>query len=744
MEGYQVLYKLGKTRFGGFDEKGERFFFRIFENLDFRTYLETRNCLNLFLHPSLISFTDSGRSDELTWFARPDLEGRAFTQFLTEGPQPASLVTKFLQDGLEVLHRLHQRGLVYGAWNPENLLYRRDRWFFTDFGTRASWDWGTDGPKLFLKEQFAQLATSAPEEFQNHRSQMKAHTDLYRLGAVAYLLLLNRPPAEISDGLAGIVRWVGELESASVPLDGTDIPRNLALVINSLLQKAEEFRRTLSISELLQQLEAPSHSVSAPDQLDSNEASAGLKAFLDVEYDRGDSPEEGQFTIDPLKALEKLKSFRFSDPQTFLLPVIACASRLEARSVSFSSTARALTIKIDGRTLQKDELSDLFYSCLREEKGSVTAPLGMGVVGALGAGAKSIRVKSAGISTTLSKIEDPTLKSCTAYHGLVVEVRPNPISQHCPALLEEAVKFCPFPVMWNKTDLTRRPNFDLKRSFQVEGHIYVLKAAFSRGLPGLFIQLDGLVFRVRSKSVIPSALVIVEGPWRTDISFQGVVDNEKQSSVIFEAEKILIDGAMDYLLQAEFSFIRAEFYESVLRQAPDSEKTDKLHDYIVENAKLQRLDPIDEFAQKGWPEPNPLIHLCSLHVRRKRLSHYIKASQILASPAHLSQSLVWTDVKALADDAYPLKDRAYWSFLVRALLTIYGAQPGPYELLQILENLTVVPPGRRSLWDVTLRRQLSYIVRLKKPTEAPNLKESWEPLIPGEFVETRAWLCDRL
>ena len=659
---------------------------------------------------------------------------------MSEGPQSADLVDKFLHHGLEVLHRLHQRGMVYGAWNPDNLIYRRDRWFFTDFGTRASWDWGTDGPKLFLKEQFAQLATAAPEEFQDHRSQMKSHTDLYRLGAMAYLLLLNRPPADTSDGLAGIVRWVGQLESASVPLDGLKAPKNLALVINSLLQKAEEFRKTLSASELLSELRAPSRSEHTAPELACETPSPGLTAFLKDEYGRGHSQDEGQFTIDPLKALEKLKSFRFSNPQTFLLPLTACASRLEARGVHFHSTSRALTIKIDGRTLPKEELSDLFYCCLREEKGSAIAPLGMGVVGALGAGAKSVQLKSAKVSTVLMKVEEPAFKSCADYHGLVVEVRPNPVSQHCPALLEEAVKFSPFPVHWNNSELSSRPNYDLRRSFQVEGDIYILKAAFSKGLAGLYIQLDSLVFRVRSKSVIPNALVIVEGPWKTDLSFQGLVDNEKQSSVLFEAEKILIDGATDYLLQAEFSFIRAEFYESVLRQAPDNEKTDKLHDYIVENAKLQRLDPIDEFAQKGWPEPNPLLHLCCSHVRRQRLTHYIKASQILASPAHLSQSLAWTEVKALADDAYPLKDRAYWSFLVRAFLNIYGAHPGPYELLQILENLNVIPPGRRPLWDDTLRRQLSHVARLKKRTEAPNLKESWEPLIPQEFVKTKDWL----
>ena len=71
---------------------------------------------------------------------------------------------------------------------------------------------------------------------------------------------------------------------------------------------------------------------------------------------------EGEFTLDPAKAREKLKKFQFPEPDSFAVHLVAAAIAGGARKVTVDSSAGKCVIQFDGFPLTREDLENLTTS----------------------------------------------------------------------------------------------------------------------------------------------------------------------------------------------------------------------------------------------------------------------------------------------------------------------------------------------------------------------------------------------
>ena len=149
---------------------------------EFRTLASLR-------HPHIISVLDYGFDGEKRPYFTMELLSDAQNIVDVCRGRPFSVKLTFLQQALEALAYLHQRGTIHRDLKPDNMLVVGNQLKLLDFGLAIERDYaGQSNANSFV----GTVNYMAPELFQTGTASVAS--DLYALGTVAYQLFAERHP----------------------------------------------------------------------------------------------------------------------------------------------------------------------------------------------------------------------------------------------------------------------------------------------------------------------------------------------------------------------------------------------------------------------------------------------------------------------------------------------------------------------------------------------------------------------
>jgi serine/threonine-protein kinase len=200
-------------------------------------------------HPNSVAIYDYGRTrDGVFYYAMEFLEGTDLERLVSEhGPQPPERVVHVLAQICGALAEAHDLGLVHRDVKPANVLLsprknEHEVAKIVDFGLVKN-----------IEIDPAQSAVSAintitgtplymaPEAIQAPES-LDARSDLYALGAVAWFLLVGRPPFEGNSVVEVCARHLHEKPLRPSVALGHPVPRDLEDIVLSCLEKRPDSR----------------------------------------------------------------------------------------------------------------------------------------------------------------------------------------------------------------------------------------------------------------------------------------------------------------------------------------------------------------------------------------------------------------------------------------------------------------------------------------------------------------------
>lgn len=143
-------------------------------------------------HPNIVSIYDIMGRAGLQWYTMELVPGGNLAQLVKRvGPLSVDQGERLLLQALSALEHAHSVGLVHRDLKPENMLMEPDgRLRITDFGLALALRGEGRFGGATSRSGTPQFA--APEQLLGERVDQRA--DLYSLGAVAYYILLGRPP----------------------------------------------------------------------------------------------------------------------------------------------------------------------------------------------------------------------------------------------------------------------------------------------------------------------------------------------------------------------------------------------------------------------------------------------------------------------------------------------------------------------------------------------------------------------
>jgi hypothetical protein len=211
-------------------------------------------------HPNSVTIHDYGRTaDGVLYYAMEYLEGLDMEALVKlNGCQPPGRVIHLLRQACGALSQAHARGLIHRDVKPANLFVCRDHGIadmvkVLDFGVVKQLH--ADGAAGSLSREQAIVGTPlylSPESI-NAPQKVDARSDLYSLGAVAYLLLTGRA---LFDGNNVLEICAHHLFTEPAPPSQLlcGIPGDLEAIVLKCLSKERE-ARFVSADELAASLD---------------------------------------------------------------------------------------------------------------------------------------------------------------------------------------------------------------------------------------------------------------------------------------------------------------------------------------------------------------------------------------------------------------------------------------------------------------------------------------------------------
>jgi hypothetical protein len=200
-------------------------------------------------HPNTVAIYDYGRTDAgVFYYAMEYLDGIDLEGLVeVGGPQPAGRVIHLLRQVCGSLEEAHERGLIHRDVKPANLFLCRKRGEpdtvkVLDFGLVK--DVATREPSLSGGSSV--LGTPhymSPEAIANP-AVVDARSDLYSLGAVAYLLLVGAPVFSGSSSIEVLTKHLHLAPEKPRDRVSGSIPADLEAVVMSCLEKPADKRPT--------------------------------------------------------------------------------------------------------------------------------------------------------------------------------------------------------------------------------------------------------------------------------------------------------------------------------------------------------------------------------------------------------------------------------------------------------------------------------------------------------------------
>ena len=154
-----------------------------------RFLMEARILAKFSTEPGVVGVRDFFQENDTAYIVMEYLEGITLKEYLRiKGPVPANILFKLMEPVLQVLHKIHERGLIHRDISPDNLMLMKDgRLKLLDFGAARAF---TDEKSLsiVLKQGYAPV-----EQYWNGDRQ-GAWTDVYAVCATIYKCLTGTTP----------------------------------------------------------------------------------------------------------------------------------------------------------------------------------------------------------------------------------------------------------------------------------------------------------------------------------------------------------------------------------------------------------------------------------------------------------------------------------------------------------------------------------------------------------------------
>ncbi|SHN19586.1 serine/threonine-protein kinase [Rhizobacter sp. OV335] len=192
-------------------------------------------------HPQLAKLLDAGvAATDLPWFAMALVDGEPITRHCERAGLDLPARLRLMREVCEVVHYLHQQGIVHADLKPENLLVgATGELHLVDFGIARH-----------IGEPAASamtLSCASPEQVRG--LPLTPASDVYALGLLLYRLLAGRSPYR-EQAAHALAHEVCEREP---PPTGARVDRDLEAVVRKALQKepAQRYASAQALSEEL-------------------------------------------------------------------------------------------------------------------------------------------------------------------------------------------------------------------------------------------------------------------------------------------------------------------------------------------------------------------------------------------------------------------------------------------------------------------------------------------------------------
>ncbi|MBS1148532.1 MAG: serine/threonine protein kinase [Myxococcaceae bacterium] len=203
-------------------------------------------------HPNIIRLFDLGSHEGWRYLTMELLEGHDLATVLEAlgKPMPFELGLRYLEQICNGLQMAHERGVIHRDIKPQNL-------FITSDGVAKVMDFGIAKRARAPGVTVAGMIVGTPEYMSPEQatgfSEVTPLTDLYALGATAYMMFTGKPPFTYPELIALLNAHATE-KPASPRLRNPEIDPELEQVILKLLEKdpAKRFATARALGEALQ------------------------------------------------------------------------------------------------------------------------------------------------------------------------------------------------------------------------------------------------------------------------------------------------------------------------------------------------------------------------------------------------------------------------------------------------------------------------------------------------------------
>ena len=388
----------------------------------------------------------------------------------------------------------------------------------------------------------------APESLTGN--PVSGKSDLYSLGSIGSHALLGTPLFQDTEEVMRFFMRV-MTEEPALRERCPDCRAGLLEALETLLRKRPEQRDGV---EARARLEQRTRAVKTTPE---------VQGFLSGMREAGTGVESGEFTLDPRRALEKLRDFQFPQAHHFLLPLVAGLVSKGAKSIEIQSKSNRLVLKSDADPLSDKEIRSLFLAATR--RGDSLAHIGLGLIGALGAGGERLVLTSQGCRASISQVsEEIKVERRSGGSGICLEIEGRGLVSEAPADLLTRFRYSPASIAWNGCRLNGEDRLSIWARHRLEGDEFRIEGALEGSLPGLFIRVDGLTYQLADRFVLPGATVVLDGPWQTSLSYQAIRGDKRRQELRRQATDLLLEKAADMALFGPLEPDRIEFYRAFI------------------------------------------------------------------------------------------------------------------------------------------------------------------------------------
>jgi serine/threonine-protein kinase len=195
-------------------------------------------------HPNSVAIYDYGRTREgIFYYAMELLEGMDLERLVAaHGALPPGRVVHVLSQICGALAEAHDQGLVHRDVKPANVLLspRRNEHEFAkivDFGLVKSLDLSSPAPAVSSTQTITGTPLYMAPEAIRTPDAVDARSDLYSLGAVAWFLLVGRPPFEGNSVIEVCSQHLHAAPDRPSSVLGKAVPADLEDIVLACLEK---------------------------------------------------------------------------------------------------------------------------------------------------------------------------------------------------------------------------------------------------------------------------------------------------------------------------------------------------------------------------------------------------------------------------------------------------------------------------------------------------------------------------